>query len=65
MRGGSLKRGEGRPDALPLCVGVVPGARLGAQLTIRSDDRTLRLLVGVVLGVIAVAYGVGETLALV
>jgi uncharacterized membrane protein YfcA len=51
--------------ALPLCVGVVPGARLGAQLTIRSDDRTLRLLVGVVLGVIAVAYGVGETLALV
>ena len=51
--------------ALPLCVGVVPGARLGAHLTIRSDDHTLRILVGVVLGVIAVAYAVGETLALV
>ncbi|HEV3452784.1 MAG TPA: sulfite exporter TauE/SafE family protein [Acidimicrobiia bacterium] len=51
--------------ALPLCVGVVPGARLGAHLTIRSSDRTLRLLVGGVLGVIAVAYGLGETLALV
>jgi uncharacterized protein len=51
--------------ALPLCVGVVPAARLGAHLTIRSSDRTLRLLVGGVLGVIAVAYGLGETLALV
>lgn len=51
--------------ALPLCVGVVPGARLGAHLTIRSDDRTLRLLVGTVLGIIAVAYAVGETLALI
>ena len=50
--------------ALPLCVGVVPGARLGAHLTIRSSDQTLRRLVGVVLGVIAVAYAVGETLAL-
>ncbi len=50
--------------ALPLCVGVVPGARFGAHLTIQSSDRTLRLLVGVVLGVIAVAYAAGETLAL-
>jgi len=51
--------------ALPLCVGVVPGARLGAHLTIRSSDRTLRLLVGIVLGIIAVAYATGEILALV
>jgi uncharacterized membrane protein YfcA len=51
--------------ALPLCVGVVPAARLGAHLAIRSSDRTLRLLVGGVLGVIAVAYALGETLALV
>jgi uncharacterized protein len=50
--------------ALPLCVGVVPGARLGAHLTIHSEDHTLRVLVGLVLGVIAVAYAVGETLAL-
>jgi uncharacterized membrane protein YfcA len=50
--------------ALPLCVGVVPGARLGAHLTLRSSDRSLRVMVGVVLGLIAVVYGVGELLAL-
>jgi uncharacterized protein len=50
--------------ALPLCVGVVPGARLGAHLTIRSSDRTVRILVGVVLGVIALVYAAGEILAL-
>jgi len=50
--------------ALPLCVGVVPGARLGAHLTIRSSDRTVRILVGVVLGVIALVYAGGEILAL-
>jgi uncharacterized protein len=50
--------------ALPLCVGVVPGARLGAHLTIRSSDRTLRLLVGIVLGSLALIYGIGEILAL-
>jgi len=51
--------------ALPLCIGVVPGARLGAQLTIRSSDQTLRVLVGLVLGIIAVVYATGEILALV
>jgi uncharacterized membrane protein YfcA len=50
--------------ALPLCVGGVPGARLGAHLTIRSSDRTVRILVGVVLGVIAVVYAAGEIYAL-
>jgi len=50
--------------ALPLCVGVVPGARLGAHLTIRSSDRTIRILVGSVLGAIALAYGIGEVLAI-
>jgi uncharacterized membrane protein YfcA len=51
--------------ALPLCVGVVPGARLGAHLTIRSSDRTLRVLVGLVLGIMAIAYGAGEIAALI
>jgi uncharacterized membrane protein YfcA len=51
--------------ALPLCIGVVPGARLGAQLTIRSSERTLRLMVGILLGIIAVVYAVGEIIALV
>jgi uncharacterized membrane protein YfcA len=50
--------------ALPLCVGVVPGARLGAHLTIRSSDRMLRLLVGLILGLLAVVYATGEILAL-
>ena len=50
--------------ALPLAVGVVPGARLGSFLAIRSSDRLLRKLVGIVLGVIAVAYATGEILAL-
>jgi uncharacterized membrane protein YfcA len=48
--------------ALPLCVGVVPGARLGAHLAIRSSDATMRTLVGVVLGVIALIYGVAEVI---
>lgn len=50
--------------ALPLCVTVVPGARLGAHLAIRSSDRSLRALVGVVLGLMALAYAIGEILAL-
>ena len=50
--------------ALPLSVGVVPGARLGAHLTIRSSERTVRILVGIVLGVIALVYAGGEILAL-
>ena len=50
--------------ALPLAVGVVPGARLGSFLAIRSSDRMLRKLVGIVLGTIAVVYATGEILAL-
>lgn len=51
--------------ALPLAVGVVPGARLGSFLAIRSSDRLLRKLVGIVLGAIAVVYATGEILALI
>jgi uncharacterized membrane protein YfcA len=50
--------------AIPLSVGVVPGARIGAHVTIRSPDRTLRLAVGSLLGAIAVVYAIGELLAL-
>jgi uncharacterized membrane protein YfcA len=49
--------------ALPLCLGIVPGARVGSALAIRSSDRSLRLLVGAVLGTIAVVYMIGEVLA--
>lgn len=51
--------------ALPLCVGVIPGARLGAHLTISASDHTMRIAVGTVLGTIAVVYAIGEVLALV
>lgn len=50
--------------ALPLCFGVIPGARFGAHLAIRSSDQTMRVLVGAVLGAIAIAYGVSELVAL-
>ena len=51
--------------ALLLCVGVIPGARIGAALAIRSGDRRLRRIVAIFLGTMALAYGIGETLALV
>jgi hypothetical protein len=50
--------------ALPLAVGIVPGARIGAHITIGIAERRLRVLVGSVLGVIAVIYGVTELVAL-
>jgi uncharacterized membrane protein YfcA len=47
-----------------LTIGVVPGARLGAGLTVRADERHLRLVVGLFLGLIAVVYFVTEARAL-
>ena len=46
--------------ALLLAVGVVPGARLGAALTMRADDRRLRPLVAGFLALTAVLYAAGE-----
>ncbi len=51
--------------AMALSVGVVPGARIGAHLTINAADRLLRYSVGSVLGIIAVVYGAGELAALI
>jgi len=50
--------------AIPLSIAVIPGARIGAHLAIRSSDRGLRLAVAIVLGSIALAYGTGEIIAL-
>jgi uncharacterized protein len=50
--------------AIPLAIGVIPGAQLGAHLAIRASGRTLRLAVAIVLGAIAIAYATGEILAL-
>lgn len=51
--------------AIPLSIGVIPGAQIGAHLAIRASDRTLRLLVATVLGLIAVVYATTEIAALV
>lgn len=48
-----------------LVIGAVPGARLGAVLTIRIDEDRLRPVVGAFLGITAVIYFTGELLALV
>jgi uncharacterized protein len=50
--------------AVALVLGVVPGARLGAALTIRATDRRLRVTVASFLGLTAVLYAAGELLAL-
>jgi uncharacterized membrane protein YfcA len=50
--------------ALPLSAGVVPGAQIGAHLAIKSADRTLRRVTGIVLGTVAVVYTVAEVVAL-
>lgn len=50
--------------AIPLCIAVIPGARVGAHLAIRSSDRALRLSVAIVLGTIAIIYAAGEIISL-
>jgi uncharacterized membrane protein YfcA len=50
--------------ALPLMVGVVPGAQLGARTTIAASDRTIRGVFGVFVVVLAVVFGATELSAL-
>ncbi|MFZ4433620.1 MAG: sulfite exporter TauE/SafE family protein [Microthrixaceae bacterium] len=50
--------------AIPLAVGVVPGARVGARITIGASDRSVRRWFGVLVVVLAVVYGVAEASAL-
>lgn len=51
--------------ALPLAAGVVPGAQVGARLTVAASDRTIRILFGLLIVVLAVVYGVTEIRGLV
>ena len=51
--------------ALPLCIAVIPGARVGAHLAIRAHEHRLRLIVASGLGLIALMYGVGEIIVLI
>ena len=50
--------------ALLLAVTVIPGARVGAGVSLRVRDRRLAQLVAAFLGVIAVGYAGGELVAL-
>ena len=50
--------------ALLLTIAVVPGARLGATLSIRAPERRLRVVVAVALSIIAIAHGTYEIAAL-
>ena len=47
-----------------LTLTVIPGSRLGAAATMRASDRTLRMAVAGLLGVIAVLYAGGELVGL-
>ncbi len=51
--------------ALPLAIGVIPGARLGAHLALTTADRTLRLVVAAGLASLGAVYATTELLALV
>ena len=46
--------------AFVLMLGVIPGARIGASIALGTRERTLRLLVGSFLLVVAVVYAVAE-----
>ncbi|HEX2383935.1 MAG TPA: sulfite exporter TauE/SafE family protein [Acidimicrobiales bacterium] len=50
--------------ALPLVVGVVPGAQVGARVTIHGSEARLRFLMGLFFTVLALLYGAGELLSL-
>lgn len=50
---------------LALALGSVPGARIGAKLALAAAERTLRIVVGSGLGLLAAFYGVRELLLLV
>ena len=46
--------------AFVLVLGVIPGARIGASIALGTRERTLRLLVGSFLFLVAAVYGVAE-----
>ncbi len=50
--------------ALFLTIGSLPGARLGATIALGTKERTLRLMVGSFLAVVAVVYGVQQIVAM-
>jgi uncharacterized membrane protein YfcA len=49
--------------AIPLTIGVVPGAQIGSRITVGARDKTLRTMAGVFFVVLAIVYGGSEILA--
>jgi len=47
-----------------VAIGAVPGARIGARIALGTRERTLRILVGSFLLILAVVYGVSQLAAL-
>ncbi len=43
-----------------LVIGVVPGARIGARAAVAAEDAKLRVVVGTAMGILALAFGLGE-----
>lgn len=50
--------------ALPLAIGVIPGAQIGAKFAIGASDVRLRKIVAAGLGLVATVYAAGEIIAL-
>lgn len=51
--------------AVPLMVGVVPGARVGSRITVGATDHVVRMMFGALILVLAVVYGAAELRSLV
>ena len=50
--------------ALPLAIGIVPGARVGAHITVGASEQLMRLVAGSLLIVVSIIYLAGEVAAL-
>jgi uncharacterized membrane protein YfcA len=51
--------------AMALVAGVVPGAQIGAHITIKGSEARLRLIMGILFSLLAVVYAAREITALV
>jgi uncharacterized membrane protein YfcA len=51
--------------AIPLAIGVVPGARVGSKILVHSSEQRMRVICGVVLGILGIVYLVTELLSVV
>jgi len=50
--------------AAPLAIGIVPGARVGAHITVGASEQRMRLVAGALLIAVSIVYLAGELVAL-